>query len=201
MSKKLQQETLKRKIPDQFRFLRQWVGNPLKTGAVAPSSPALARKMASYIDLSAEGVVVELGPGTGVVTEAILERGIAPENLLSIEYSSNFVSLLKKRFDKVNFVQGDAYDFKTISQTHLQGKKLKAVVSSLPLFTQPKAARKSLIGACLDKLEPGTPFIQFSYALVPPVPQETGHFDIETSNWLWGNVPPARVWLYTRQVN
>ena len=197
MLKKLRNRPLITKIPDEIRFLRQWFDNPMKTGAVAPSSPALARRMASFIDPAKPGLVVELGPGTGVVTQEVLSRGVEPGRVLAVEYSADFVNILRDRFAGTTVMQGDAYDFQAIRQTHIN-EPLAAVVSSLPLFTKPKAMRRRLIDMCLDALAPGCPFIQFSYALVPPVPVEDGNFTIETSNWVIGNLPPARVWVYRR---
>ena len=185
MLKQLRNHTLKAHIPDEIRFLRRWFDDPLKIGAVAPSSPALARKMASYIPLDHSGLVLELGPGTGVVTNAVLKHGVDPANILAVEYSSEFVSMLRDRFAGVNVIQGDAYDFDAIRQQNIDAP-LTAVVSSLPLFTKPKAMRKRLISLCLDALKPGAPFIQFSYALVPPVPEKEGDFTIETSSWILG---------------
>ena len=200
MLRQLRNSPLKDHIPDEIRFLRQWFDNPLKTGAVAPSSPALAQRMASYIDPSSSGKVLELGPGTGVVTQAVIERGIEPSRILAVEYSNQFVDMLNDRFAGAQVVQGDAYDFEAIHQDHIH-EPLSAVVSGLPLFTKPKEMRTRLINMCLDALAPGAPFIQFSYALVPPVPEKEGNFKIETSNWVLGNLPPARVWIYRRTVN
>ncbi|PLW76225.1 class I SAM-dependent methyltransferase [Cohaesibacter celericrescens] len=200
MLKKLRNRPLIGRLPDEIRFLRQWFDNPLKTGAVAPSSPALAKRMASYIDTSISGRVLELGPGTGVVTQAVINCGVDPMRILAIEYSTEFVEILRDRFAGATVMQGDAYDFEAIRQEHID-EPLCAVVSSLPLFTKPKAMRKRLISLCLDALSPGAPFIQFSYALVPPVPESEGNFTIETSSWVLGNLPPARVWVYRRPVN
>lgn len=202
MLKRLRNRPLVSHLPDEIRFLRQWFDNPLKTGAVAPSSPALASKMASYVDPDTPGLVLELGPGTGVVTRALIERQIDPSRILAVEYSRKFVDILRARFDGATVMQGDAYDFEAIRLAHISDP-LCAVVSSLPLFTKPKPMRKRLICMCLDALVPGAPFIQFSYALVPPVTEREGDgsFSVECSNWVLGNLPPARVWVYRRKVN
>lgn len=183
------------KVMDEGRFLRQWAGNPRSVGAISPSGPQLANAMAGYLDPEDTGPVVELGPGTGVVTHAILERGIVPSNLTSIEYCSNFASLLRTRFPDINVVQGDAYDLAASLGDH---PPLSGIVSSLPLFTSPPEKRRALIVSALDQLAPGAPFIQFSYALVPPVRAESGVFSVSKSGWIWNNVPPARVWIYRR---
>ena len=200
MLKKMRNRPLISRIPDEIRFLRQWFDSPLKTGAVAPSSPALARKMASYIDIDQIGPVVELGPGTGVVTNAVIEHGVEPSRILAVEYCDQFADMLRDRFAGTTVIQGDAYDFEAIRQKHIDAP-LSAVVSGLPLFTRAKESRIRLIDMCLNALAPGAPFIQFSYALVPPVTERECDCTIETSNWVIGNLPPARVWVYRRPLN
>jgi phosphatidylethanolamine/phosphatidyl-N-methylethanolamine N-methyltransferase len=188
---------LKTKVLDEARFLKNWIDKPLVTGAIAPSGPALAARMASFVDPSKPGLVIELGPGTGVVTKALLERGLAPERIVAIEYSADFCTLLRNRFPGVHVIHGDAYDLATVADqvTH---EPLIGVVSSLPLFTKPLPMRHRLLEASLTRLIPGAPFIQFSYALVPPVPPMEGRWSIDKTNWVVMNLPPARVWTYRR---
>lgn len=189
---------LKHRVLDDIRFLKSWVEKPLQIGAVAPSSPTLAKLMARHVDPDRPGSVVELGPGTGVVTKAILDRGVAPDRIVSIEYDRDFCKLLRNRFPGVHFVNGDAYQVRhAIAEVATQ--PLAAVVSSLPLFTRPLPQRIRLLDDALAMLAPGAPFIQFSYALVPPVPHGAGAFEIERTNWVVMNLPPARVWIYRRK--
>ena len=75
---------------DEFRFIRSWIEKPLTVGAVAPSGKALARVMANYVDPAGRGPIVELGPGTGPVTEALVERGIDPARLTLVEFDPEF---------------------------------------------------------------------------------------------------------------
>jgi phosphatidylethanolamine/phosphatidyl-N-methylethanolamine N-methyltransferase len=187
----------KHKVMDDIRFLRSWVEKPLQIGAVAPSSPALARLMASHIDPNAPGPVLELGPGTGVVTKAILDRGVAADRVVSIEYNEDFCKLLRSRFPGVHIVHGDAYNAQHAIASVVT-EPLSAVVSSLPLFTRPLPQRVRLLDEAFEMLAPGAPFIQISYALVPPVPHGAGAFEIERTNWVVMNLPPARVWIYRR---
>ena len=185
------------KVREEVRFLKNWAENPLTTGAVAPSGKALARLMASYVDCDRPGKVLELGPGTGVVTKAMLDRDVPADKIVSIEYSENFVDLMRERFPDVAVVQGDAYALQPQSEFGTDAP-LASVISSLPLFSKSPAERKKLINRALEMLEPGAPFIQFSYALVPPVRADEGNFEIDRTNWVVLNVPPARVWIYRR---
>lgn len=187
------------KVREEVRFLKNWAENPLTTGAVAPSGKALARLMASYVDCDRAGKVIELGPGTGVVTKAMLDRNVPADKIVSIEYSENFVRLMRDRFPDVTIVQGDAYALEPQSDLGTDAP-LASIISSLPLFSRSPAERRKLIERALDMLEPGAPFIQFSYALVPPVKPDEGDFQIDKTNWVVLNVPPARVWIYRRPV-
>ncbi|MCS0494932.1 class I SAM-dependent methyltransferase [Ancylobacter mangrovi] len=181
--------------PDEVRFFQSWLQNPLRTGAVSPSGRALARTMAGYVDPHSDGPVIELGPGTGPVTSALLARGIAPERLVLIEYNPEFCKLLKVRFPAATVIRGDAYDMKGTLNGAL-GKPAVAVVSSLPLFTRPVHERHQLLGQAFELSRPRAPFIQFTYAVVSPVPLEAGHLDAHRSQRIWANLPPARVWVY-----
>ncbi|MEM1285673.1 MAG: methyltransferase domain-containing protein [Pseudomonadota bacterium] len=181
------------KLVDQSRFLRQWVGNPMSIGAVAPSSDELAEAMANQLDPSQTGRVLELGPGTGVVTKAIIDRGIAPDRITSVEYCDRFADLLGRRFPAIDVRRGDAFD---LHAPYWDDEPLIGIVSSLPLFTSSYAKRRALVQKAVKALVPGGAFIQFSYALVPPVRPEPGSFSVEKSKWIVRNVPPARVWTY-----
>lgn len=194
---KIHAEVKQAKIDDDARFLKTWLDKPLVTGAVYPSSKALARKMASYVDPESLGPVVELGPGTGPVTDALLARGIAEERLVLVEFNPEFCALLARRYPKATIVQGDAYALETVVAPHLK-KPAAAVVSSLPLFTKPEKLRLELLNRAFGLMVPGAPFIQFTYATVSPVPRKGGSFEAHVSPRIWKNLPPACVWVYRR---
>ncbi|MFM9974997.1 MAG: class I SAM-dependent methyltransferase [Beijerinckiaceae bacterium] len=185
-------------LEDEARFLKSWFESPLKTGAVAPSGKALAKKMAACVDLKIPGFIVELGPGTGPVTQALLERGTDPSRLLLVEYSADFVKLLSNRFPDVTVIQGDAYDLRKTLEPYLQGP-LAAVVSSLPLLTRPEDQRIKLLKEAIEMMVPGAPFIQFTYMIPSPIARIEGVL-AKASPRIWKNLPPARVWTYQQQV-
>lgn len=187
----------KQKFLDEFIFLRGWFGNPLKTGAVSPSSRWLARAMAAEVDADAEDPVIELGPGTGVFTKALIDRGIAPERLILIEYNPEFCALLSKRFPGVRVVNGDAYAL-TGHLRDLGISRLGSIVTGLPLLSRPMARRVELIEAGMDALCPGAPLVQFTYGPNAPVPATPGRFDVRRGSRVLLNLPPATVWVYSR---
>src|SRR5687767_1704434 len=97
------------RLDDEVRFIRSWLEKPLAIGAVTPSGRVLARAMARYVDPDLAGPVIELGPGTGPVTEALLEQGVEEERLVLVEFNPTFCQLLRSRFPRATVVQGDAY--------------------------------------------------------------------------------------------
>jgi phosphatidylethanolamine/phosphatidyl-N-methylethanolamine N-methyltransferase len=186
-----------RRHDDDARFLKSWLKNPLRMGAVTPSGPILARKMASYVDPAGTGPVIELGPGTGPMTAALVARGIDPARLVLVEYSPEFCRLLKERYPAATVVQGDAY---ALPKT-LAGKlsaPADALVSGLPLVTRPEPVRLQLLQDAFGLMRPGAPFVQFTYSVVSPVPLKGANFSAEPSERVWRNIPPARVWVYRR---
>ncbi len=183
----------KLRLDDEVRFIATWLQHPLKVGAVSPSGKALARAVAAEVDPAIPGMVVELGPGTGPVTEALVERGIAPERLILVEYDPEFCVLLRKRFPGAKVIQGDAYSLgKTLAGVSTQ--PLAAVVSCLPLMTRPLFTRLRLLKTALKMLRSGGPFVQFTYAMTAPIPSR--RYRMSSSPRIWMNIPPARVWVY-----
>lgn len=183
------------RLDDEMRFIRTWFENPLSTGAVMPSSKALARTMASYVDPQSTGPVIELGPGTGPVTEALVQRGVDPKRLVLVEFDPDFCRLLRTRYPAATVVQGDAYRLKRLLSDTVR-EPAAAMVSGLPLVTKPLRTRLRLISDALGLLAPGAPFIQFTYAMVPPIPKGLSGISAKASDLIWLNLPPARVWVY-----
>jgi phosphatidylethanolamine/phosphatidyl-N-methylethanolamine N-methyltransferase len=190
---------LDERLADEARFLKRWLDNPKVTGAVSPSGRFLARAMASYVDPTEPGPIIELGPGTGPVTEALLERGVAQERLILVEYDTSFCKLLARRFPKAQIVHGDAYRLAETMRPVLQ-EPAACIVSSLPLLTRPERGRLNLLRDAFELMQPEGAFIQFTYGLTSPVPLTSRlsglGFRAEASHSVWLNLPPARVWVY-----
>jgi phosphatidylethanolamine/phosphatidyl-N-methylethanolamine N-methyltransferase len=185
----------KLRLDDEVRFIASWLQHPLKVGAVSPSGRALARAVAAEVDPSIPGAVVELGPGTGPVTEALVERGIAPERLVLVEYDPEFCALLRRRYPGATVIEGDAYALADTLSGIIK-EPLAAIASCLPLMTRPLSVRVRLLNAAIHMLQPGAPFVQFTYAMTAPIPSRRRRYRITSSPRIWKNLPPARVWVY-----
>ena len=185
------------RLDDEVRFLRSWIEKPLHMGAVMPSSKLLARTMAQYVDVHSTAPVVELGPGTGAITNALIEHGVDQKRLVLVEYNPGFCALLRDRYPQAKVVQGDAYALRD-SLLHVLSSPASAVVSGLPLVTKPMLTRLKLIRDAFAALAPGAPFVQFTYSVAPPIPKSLPGVSTEASERIWMNLPPARVWVYRK---
>jgi phosphatidylethanolamine/phosphatidyl-N-methylethanolamine N-methyltransferase len=185
------------RIDDEMRFIRSWIEKPLSIGAVTPSGKMLARTMARYIDPNAKGPVIELGPGTGPVTEALIAQGVDPSRLVLVEFDPDFCRMLHLRFPQATVVRGDAYALRHTLAGILQ-EPAAAMVSGLPLMTKPMKTRVRLIHDAFRLMHPNAPFVQFTYAVIPPIPKALSGVTAEGSERIWMNVPPARVWVYRK---
>lgn len=189
--------SLAERFEDEVRFFTTWATSPIKMGSVSPTSRALARRMVELADPDPAGYTLEIGPGTGVVTQALIAAGVAPERVVCVEYDKDFCSLLKKRFPGATIIHGDAFDLDAALGEH-RDVTFSAVLSGLPLLNVPRAKRAPYIESLLDRMGPGGRVSQLSYSPVPPQEAVPGRFTVEGSKWVTFNLPPGRVWVYRR---
>ena len=183
------------RFSDEIRFLSDLKRQPKAVGAIWPTGQIMARRMASIVNPSSGLPVLELGPGTGVITHAILERGLQPGLLHAVEYSASFASELRLRFPSIHVHQGDAFNLQETLGEHAD-LRFDCAVSALPLLNFPVAMREPLIGDLLSRMSPGRPLIQFSYGPFAPVPARAGQWSVERYDFVLRNIPPARLWIY-----
>jgi phosphatidylethanolamine/phosphatidyl-N-methylethanolamine N-methyltransferase len=181
-------------------FLRQYLRNPLKVGAIAPSGQRLARAMVEALSPQPGETVVELGPGTGVFTRALIERGVAPDSLLLVEFDRGFAAHLRGAFPGVTVINDDAKDLPRI--LHSRGHRgVRRIISGLPFRSLPKPEGIAIARAIGEVLEPGGVLAQFSYFNIPPLPPaEAAAAGLHGSRGriIMRNIPPAFVWCYTK---
>jgi phosphatidylethanolamine/phosphatidyl-N-methylethanolamine N-methyltransferase len=186
-------------LSDSTVFLREWIVNPQATGAVAPSSPQLGAAMARWLPRNPESFVLELGPGTGAVTDALLKYGLREDRLVGIEQNPTLAKLLRKRFTQARIVTGDAWDLDTLlAELPQPVGRVGAVISSLPLLNFPKEQADALAQKIRSVLEPRGRWVQYSYQIIKDRSRGGDDFKLISSRIVWFNLPPARVSVYQK---
>ena len=190
-------ERLGRKFDEEIRFFKGWIDGPKSVGAILPTSGVTARRMASVINPASGLPVLELGPGTGIITKAIVQRGVAPGNVISIEYSTDFYQHLKRTIPDVHFINGAAFDLdRTLGER--KDEKFDAVISAIPMLSFPMEKRIALLEDLLDRMPPGRPVVQITYSPVSPIDARPDRFQIKHLDFVVRNIPPAQLWAYSR---
>jgi len=186
-----------RKFDDELKFFKGWIDKPKAVGSIIPTSSVTARRMASVIDPKSGLPVLEVGPGTGVITKAILKHGVRPADLYAVEYSHDFVVHLKRIYPGVNVIEGDAFDLdKTLGAK--SGLTFDSVVSGVPLLNFPVAKRVDYVEGLLDRIPRGRPIVQLTYGPKSPVPAGLGDYTVERFDFIIRNIPPTTLWIYRR---
>ena len=181
---------------DEFRFFRTWIEKPLTVGAVAPSGKALARVMANYVDPRCAGPIVELGPGTGPVTEALVERGIDPARLTLVEFDPEFCRLLRQRFPARQCRAGRRLQSASRRSTACCASRRPRSCPACRCSTSRSRCGSTCSIRRSSLMKPDAPFVQFTYNAISPIPRSHGRVRAEASDRVWRNFPPARVWVY-----
>src|SRR6185369_8236539 len=196
--------------------------NPMQVGAIAPSSRRLADAIAGQVPIDSPGWVIELGGGTGVVTDALLRRGLAPGRLVVIERDPLLHRHLVERFPHVRVILGDAAKLAEalrplgIRPHSAKGQAVKgqgtgngggngaaagrvaAIISGLPLLTFPRPLQDEIVHGAFAFLAPGAPLLQFTYGPMSPIARDRLKLDGRVARRVIGNLPPASVWVYRR---
>ncbi len=192
-----------RNQPSGWTFFRQWLKNPLRVAAISPSGKQLARQMMGQLPRHSHRVI-ELGGGTGVFTQALIDRGIAPRDLLVLELNEELHQHLVRQFPGAMVVCGDAGNLKEIAEQHgfTDENRADAVISGLGLLSMPRSLQQSILQAAFDSLQPEGRFIQFTYGPANPVIREVLEaleLTARRASFTWWNVPPATVYVYRRR--
>lgn len=180
-------------------FMRTLLSNPRMVGAIAPSGAMLADLITSEVN-SASGPILELGPGTGVFTEALLARGIRESDLTLVEFSTDFAVMLQRRFPDARVLCADAARL----GTHIprESPPFGCVISGLPLLNMSPRAVVAILDGALSRLREGGALYQFTYGMRCPVPHrllDRFGFKATLHGRVLRNFPPARVYKIVRR--
>ena len=182
-------------------FFSKWLKAPLRVASVTPSSAHLARAMAAALP-PGDGLVVELGGGTGPITQALLDTGLDTDRLAVIERDPHFCHYLEQRFGAARLICGDAFHLQALVRDLACTMPVRAVVSGLPLLTMSPTLQRHLLVQALALTHGLGPFIQFSYGLGSPLKSSVRTslgLSARCAAQVWRNVPPAKVWVYEAQ--
>ncbi len=178
-------------------FLGEMMRRPTQVVAIAPSSAATARLMTEGIEY-VKGPIVEIGPGTGSFTKAILERGVAPDRLTLMEMNPRFCEALCEKFPGVRVINRPAQDIEKIK---LSG--IGAVVSGVPVLSRPTIQRE-VVGRAMNVMAQDGFFTQITYSPQSPISDEMQHelgVSSEKLGTVWANLPPARVFKFRKRTH
>ena len=186
-------------MSDAVQFLRAWITDPRRVASITPSSSALAALITSEITPET-APVVELGPGTGVFTRALLARGVPADRLLLVERGAKFAEMLGDRFPGVRVLTMDATDLGRVEL--FGGEPVKAVISGLPFLSMPARHIMGVLDGAFAHLSPDGSFYQFTYGARCPVPrlilERLGLKAIRIGR-TFSNFPPAAVYRIRRR--
>jgi phosphatidylethanolamine/phosphatidyl-N-methylethanolamine N-methyltransferase len=186
-------------LTDSTLFLQEWFANPQRTGSLAPSSPQLGAAMAQWLPANPESYVLELGPGTGAVTDALIKRGLREDRLVAIERNPKMARLLRDKFPRAQIISGDAWHLDHLLRSRREPiERVGAVISSLPLLNFPHAEAEALTQKIRAVLEPDGNWVQYSYHLGKNQIRGAASFQLRATKIVWLNFPPARVSVFRK---
>ncbi|WP_370153737.1 class I SAM-dependent methyltransferase [Ferrovibrio sp.] len=187
-------------LTDRMTFFRAWLADPLQVAAILPSGPALAELITQEIS-PATGRVLELGPGTGVFTRALLDRGVAERDLVLVEAGPDFARRLSRRFPAARLLAMDAARLHRLPPAPRAADRAGAAVSGLPMLSMPPRKAYAVLAGSFRHLRADGAFYQFTYGPRCPVPAAVlDRLGLRATRigGVIANLPPASVYRIGR---
>ena len=187
-------------------FLGGLMRNPRNVGAIAPSSAQLARRVAQHVTPGSR--VIELGPGTGVVTRELIARTGGTGTLLAVDTDRTFVERIRRAWPEIDCVCASAETLPLLAAER-GWADVDHIVSGLPFAVLPAATTKLIVDGVEKLLRRGGTFTTFQYAHTFRLPQASSfrrqvsaQLACEpTSQLVVRNVPPALVLSWHRRAH
>jgi phosphatidylethanolamine/phosphatidyl-N-methylethanolamine N-methyltransferase len=176
-------------------FIRRWLANPLRVGAIAPSSRSLGRLVARHAVGSPDDVVVELGAGTGTITRELINAGAREDNLVLVELDGDLARYLRRWFPRATIVQDDASRPAEVVPDAVLGRAA-SVISGIPALQFPPDKQRGYMAQCARCLRPGGHVLQYTYSLKSPIRLGATGVTGRRLGLTLINLPPAHVWGY-----
>ena len=175
-------------------FLRRWLADPLQMGSIVPSSRTLSSRIARLAAADGDGVVLEIGAGTGVISRALLEAGIAPERLVMVEIVPDMAEHLRESLPGATVLCADAFALPQHLPERFAGR-VSSVICGIPLVLLP-IERQRLFVEGVERVAPGLGFLLYTYCITSPLPYRKLGLSARREAWTPRNFPPASVWRY-----
>lgn len=174
-------------------FFRQFLTSPKSVGSIIPTSQTAIDALLDPIDWSRVRTFVEYGPGTGVFTRSILQRGAAELKLIAIDPNPAFIDHLRTHLPdrRLAAVQGSAADVEAILADHGRDHA-DFILSGLPFSTLPDGLGEQIMAATQRAVTPGGAFLVYQYSLFV-LPLLKAHFDAVDVSRVWRCIPPTRL--------
>jgi phosphatidylethanolamine/phosphatidyl-N-methylethanolamine N-methyltransferase len=182
---------------DASIFFALWLQKPLRIAAVNPSGARLADALARCVDFARPGPILELGAGTGSLTQGLVRAGCPPGRIIALEREPPLVAVLRRQFPAMTVIEGDA----TRVGHYLAGsvERLAGVVSSLPIKWFPIEQQYAVVRPCLDLLGPSGRFLQLTNAFSSPLAVDRLGIEGREIGRVWLNLLPAQIWAYSER--
>ena len=186
---------------ESITFLKEFIKHPTKVGAIAPSSPGLVAAMVDWFDWQSIRNVVEFGPGTGVFTEAILERLHPEAKFFAIERSHEMAEVARSRCPSATIIEDSATNLDAICDDQGMGK-IDAVICGLPWASFPESLQADIMNTMIGRMEDEARFATFAYwqGVILPAGRRfsrrlrNSFQEVGRSHTVWRNLPPAFVY-------
>lgn len=185
---------------DTVLFLKSWFHSPNQMGTLFPSSSSTGKKIAQIIKDPQNSIVVELGAGTGQVTDEIISMGVSQDHFATVEYDTRLCKELSLKYPKgLNLLNIDAADILEELPKHFIGKT-DYIISTLPLIPLKKEKAQKIVDSIFEVLKPGGVYIQVT--LSPFRPKYMDELGLRTTKLFvsWVNLPPMHVWRICKKI-
>ncbi|MHA1558869.1 MAG: class I SAM-dependent methyltransferase [Alphaproteobacteria bacterium] len=182
---------------ENLLFLKQMLKNPKTIGSIIPSSSNLANFICRYLPHEKDKRIVEIGAGTGSLTQALIDSGLKRDQLTVFELDSSMCLFLKQKFPYLRILQKDADSLHKNLQPNWKGN-VDVIISSIPMLNMPFDKKQAIIESCFKALSPNGYFLQFSYSFISPIPSIKLDLQKERLGCVLMNCPPATIWKYYR---
>jgi phosphatidylethanolamine/phosphatidyl-N-methylethanolamine N-methyltransferase len=187
-------------LANPLPFLRGWARDPVSVGWPFASSYWTARLLAQATLEAAipdGGPVLELGAGTGPVTQALIEAGCPADEIIVVERNAELCGLLHRRFPGLRVLHGDALELgEMLARAGIA--TIRVMLSGLPMRTVPTEVAARCYSQAFERMPDGGAIIQYTYGFRPPVDPQRAVPGLDATFVCreWRNMPSIGIWRY-----